>query len=303
MQEYRSHLLPLTLPEPFGRIALNVLDFGRVDAKRVVVCVHGLTRNAHDFDWIAKSLTAEGARVFSLDMPGRGDSPWLSEPMQYGYPLYIAACLAFFDNFHLRGVEWIGTSMGGLIGMMIAASSPNRISKLVMNDIGARISAEGIARIMQYVSTLPSQFDNYAAASAYLRTAFLPFGIEDEAVWASFIASSLKPSADGASVMLKTDPAIAQPLLAASDAGAGAPVDLSSVWENVSCPTLLIRGENSDLLAPETVSAMMAVHLKAEAVTIKGCGHAPSLTTPEQIRIISDFLIRDAGLASRAIGI
>lgn len=285
----RSHLFSLNLPEPFGKITLHVLERGDVNATRTALCVHGLTRNAHDFDYIAEALADKGRRVFSLDMPGRGDSPWLDNPMFYGYPLYVSCCIAFIDNFHLRGVEWIGTSMGGLIGMMIAATQPKRIGKLVMNDIGARLSSEGLERITHYVSTLPSRFATQDEAFAYLRTAFAPFGIRDEAVWQSFLQHSIRPAPEGG-VMLKTDPAIAQPLLAAAAANPGMAVDLSAMWEQVKCPTLILRGEASDLLSKETASAMLSSNLKAESHTIAGCGHAPSLTTPEQIQAVMRFL-------------
>lgn len=298
----RSHFLQLSLPEPFGSVTLHALDWGDENATRTAVCVHGLTRNAHDFDWISESLAQQGRRVFSLDMPGRGDSPWLEDPMQYGYPLYTAACIAFLDNFHLRGVEWIGTSMGGLIGMMIAATQPKRISKLVMNDIGARISAEGIARIMAYVATLPTAFADETTAFTYLRQAFAPFGITDESVWQAFLTHSIRRQADG-SIVLKTDPSIAKPLLAANEASGGSAVDLSLMWEQVSCPTLLIRGEYSDLLSAETVSAMLSANLRAETVTMAGCGHAPSLTTPAQLQAVTRFLTRDSLIPSQAVGL
>lgn len=298
----RTHLMQFSLDEPFGKTTMHVLDWGNEGAQRVVVCVHGLTRNAHDFDVIAAQLAAQGARVFSLDMPGRGGSPWLENKMLYGYPLYVALCMAFMDNFHLRGVEWIGTSMGGLIGMMIATDQPKRISKLVMNDIGARISAGGIGRIMDYVRTLPRQFESREVADVYLRKAFAPFGIADTDVWSQFVAHSLHEEANGV-VRLKTDPDIAAPLLAAMDQTAGAPVDLSSVWEQVRCPSLIIRGENSDLLSAETANAMLAVNLKAETVTMRGCGHAPSLTTAEQIAPVVRFLSSRGNAFGRAVGV
>ncbi len=297
----REHLMQFNLPEPFGKVAMHVLDWGDENSRHNTICVHGLTRQAHDFDWLARHLAENGRRVFSLDMPGRGESPWLENKMLYGYPLYVALVMAFMDNFHMRGVEWIGTSMGGLIGMMIAATQPKRISKLVMNDIGARISDEGLKRIMQYVSTLPSRFESEEAAQAYLQKAFEPFGIRDEAVLKQFMGASIKPLPEGG-VMLKTDPDIAAPLLAQAEGGDTGGVDLSSLWIEVRCPTLIIRGEESDLLSKETVSAMLSSNLRAEATTIAGAGHAPSLTTPEQIGIILRFLTKGSMIPSQAIG-
>jgi pimeloyl-ACP methyl ester carboxylesterase len=290
----RSHHLSLSLGEPFGRINMHALDWGNEHAKRVTICVHGLTRNAHDFDFIAPVLAADGRRVFTLDMPGRGSSPWLADPMLYGYPLYVALCAAFMDNFHVREVEWIGTSMGGLIGMMLAATQSRRISKLVMNDIGARISTEGITRIVRYASSLPSIFDTKEAAIAYLRPLLAPFGIRDETILQSFIDSSITLTPEG-NARLTTDPAIGLPLVSAVSADTPiAPVDVSGLWESVSCPTLILRGEHSDLLSRETVSAMLSSNLRASSITIEGCGHAPSLTNDSEIQEILRFFNRDA---------
>ena len=132
-------------------------DWGDVDAATTVICVHGLTRNAHDFDLLAPALAATGRRVFSLNMAGRGDSSWLADPMLYHYGTYVTDCLAVMDNFHLRGVEWVGTSMGGIIGMTIAAHHPTRIKKLVLNDIGILLSREALQRIYAYVDTMPKK--------------------------------------------------------------------------------------------------------------------------------------------------
>jgi pimeloyl-ACP methyl ester carboxylesterase len=290
----RSHQLSLSLGDPFGRINMHALDWGNENARRVAICVHGLTRNAHDFDWIAPALAAEGRRVFALDMPGRGNSPKLSDPMLYGYPLYVALCAALMDNFHVREVEWIGTSMGGLIGMMLAATQPRRISKLVMNDIGARITTEGITRIMRYASSLPSGFTSKEAAVAYMRPLLTPFGIREESILQAFIDSSIRADSSG-NIQLKTDPAIAIPLLSGIGTDTPiAPVDLSGLWESVTCPTLILRGEHSDLLSPETVSAMLSSNLRATTTTIAGCGHAPSLTSDTEIAEILRFLNRDS---------
>lgn len=297
----RSQKLPVRL-EGFGDIVVHMLDWGNVDARDTVVCVHGLTRNAHDFDRLAAALAAEGKRVIALDMPGRGDSPWLANPLLYGYPLYVSACIAVMDNFHLRGVEWVGTSMGGIIGMMIAAGQSGRIKRMVLNDIGAQISKEGLERIIAYVSTLPTRFADEAEATGYMKQAFAPFGITEEAVWEEFIRNSLTEHPEGG-LRPKTDPAIAEPLrVETKDYTEIDAVDLSGLWEMVKCPTLILRGEHSDLLTPETMKAMLAANFKAKGETIKGAGHAPSLTTPEQIRLVTRFLGGHTAMHVSAIG-
>ncbi len=173
-----THILPI--PNSIGEKgthSIAVYDWGNPNAQRVVMCVHGLTRNARDFDFIAQQLAATGRRVLAVSMAGRGESAWLTDPMGYNYASYVADCLAVLDNFHIRDVEWIGTSMGGIVGMMLAASNPKRIKKLVLNDIGALLSKEALARIYDYVRTMPTQFETRAEAESYLRNAFAPWGI------------------------------------------------------------------------------------------------------------------------------
>lgn len=296
----RSHRLALA-PEGFGDITLHMLDWGDPHAQETVVCVHGLTRNAHDFDYLASALAGQGKRVLALDMPGRGESPWLANPLQYGYPLYLACCVAAMDNFHLRSVEWVGTSMGGIIGMMIAASQPKRIKRLVINDIGAQIAKEGLERVVAYVRDMPRGFADEASARAYVKGIIAPFGIEDKAVEEDFLRHSIACGADGC--RLTTDPAIAEPLrVETKDYTEIHAVDLSAMWEHVDCPALILRGEHSDLLSDETVRAMLAAHFKAQAETIRGCGHAPSLTTMQQVAPVLRFLAGKSAMHASAIG-
>lgn len=283
-----SHTISLPLPEPFGRTTLHYMDWGNPGAAEVVLCVHGLTRNARDFDAAAQALAARGKRVLALDMPGRGESPWLADPESYGNPLYVACCLALMDNFHLRSVHWLGTSMGGIIGMAIAATQPKRIRKLVLNDIGAHLSAEGMRRIIAYVRNLPHHFETRAEADTYLRQNFSGFGITDEALWQHFINHSLRET-EGR-WKLKTDPAILTPIQRDTQNFTEIhAVDLTGLWLQIQCPTLILRGETSDLLTPETVSAMLSSNIQARAETIPGCGHAPHLSDASQIAILQRF--------------
>ena len=285
------HIIPVPNFNAEGRHDIALYDWGNPDAKRVVVCVHGLTRNARDFDFIAQQLVQTGRRVLTLSMAGRGESAWLADPLGYNYASYVADCLAVLDNFHIREVEWIGTSMGGIIGMMIAASNPTRIRKLVMNDIGALLSAAALTRIYDYVRTMPTEFADRNAADIYLREAFKPFGITDPAIWQRFVDTSLIER-DG-QLRYACDPAIAVPLaMGSKNFTEIVDVNLSPIWNEIQTPTLILRGAQSDILAEETVKAMRSTNLNAESITIPNVGHAPALMSDDQTRPILHWLDR-----------
>ena len=292
---FTTHNLPVpnTVGEK-GTHTLAVYDWGNPDAQRIVMCVHGLTRNARDFDFIAEQLAATGRRVLAVSMAGRGESAWLADPMGYNYASYVADCMAVMDNFHIREVEWIGTSMGGIIGMMMAASNPRRIKKLVMNDIGALLSKEALTRIYDYVRTIPAQFESRAVAEIYLREVFKTWNITDDAIWQRVVDTSLIER-DGA-LRYACDPAIAIPLGAGSNNFTEvADVSLSPIWNEVQIPTLIIRGAQSDILSEETVKAMRATNLNAESITYPNVGHAPALMTDADTRPILSWLDRTLG--------
>lgn len=295
MQQPRQHRFPAPNANGTSTHQLAIYDWGNPDATRVAFCVHGLTRNARDFDFLAAQLGATGRRVLAINMAGRGESDWLANPMDYHYATYVADCMAVMDNFHIREVDWIGTSMGGIIGMMIAAQSPQRIRKLVLNDIGAYLSKEALSRIYDYVRTIPVAFANQTEADAYLRKAFAPFGITDPSDWQHFLDNSLR--IHEGTLRYACDPAIAVPLAAASrDFTEISDVNLSPIWNAVQTPTLIIRGAQSDVLSEETVTAMRSTNLSAEGITYPDVGHAPALMTETQTRPLLEWL--DRSLAS-----
>lgn len=298
------HSLTLKTPDGKDNRQLVFYDFGTPMATETVICVHGLTRNARDFDPLAETLAARGKRrVLALSMAGRGESDRFADPHHYHYGTYVHDCLTVMDNFHLRQVEWVGTSMGGIIGMMIAASYPGRIKKLVLNDIGSFLDKSALARIYKYVASLPDIFPSRAAAEHYLRENFAPWGITDESVWQRLFSTSFDERPDGTFRYL-CDPKIAVPLAAASDHFTKVEdVNLAEIYEKITIPTLIIRGETSDILSPETVRAMLGSNLKAESVTIKGAGHAPALMEESQIRIVAGWLLRDAMARLAASGV
>ncbi len=297
----RRHTLPVPNFNADGKHELVFYDYGDVNAPRTAICVHGLTRNANDFDALAQALAANGRRVFTLNMPGRGESEWLKDTNGYNYAAYVADCLAFMDNFHLRKVEWIGTSMGGIIGMMLAAQQPDRIRRLMLNDVGTFLSSGAFARILDYVKTMPSQFASRADADAYLKKAFAPFGITDPAEWERFVDASLITVADG-TLRYACDPAIIEPLrIGTKDFTEIPDINLALFWEKLDLPTLILHGADSDILSVDTIRTMKLTNPYAESITLPGIGHAPSLMNSQQISLVVNWLNRaGAGIALAA---
>lgn len=251
-----------------------------------VFCLHGLTRNGRDFDFLARTLEPRH-RIIAPDMPGRGASDRLPDPMLYSNALYAADCLALMDAHGIAQCDWVGTSMGGIVGMMVAGMQPQRIRRLVLNDIGATISAMGLKRIAAYAGTAP-RFATRAEAEAALKVIYAPFGIATEAQWRHLFDHSLAKQSDG-SWGFAYDPAILQGLIAAPPVE---DIDLSALWNAVHCPVLLLRGGESDILTRETALGMAA----RPGVTLHefpGIGHAPSLLREEEIAVVVKWLGRD----------
>jgi pimeloyl-ACP methyl ester carboxylesterase len=266
-------------------------EWGSPDASRVAVCVHGLTRNGRDFDWLAPALVRRGWRVLCPDMPGRGRSAWLAEPGDYGYPIYNAVGAALIARGGADEVAWVGTSMGGIIGMMLAAQRGTPIAKLVLNDVGALIPKASIERIATYVGG-DSHFADSAGLEAYLRRVHAPFGPLTDEQWRHMAEFGSRPGEQGG-LKLHYDPAIAVPFRQQEPQD----VDLWPVWEQVACPVLVIRGASSDLLLVETAAEMTRRGNAASAgqvslVEIAGCGHAPALMDDAQVATVADFLER-----------
>lgn len=247
-----------------------------------VICVHGLTRNGRDFDALAKHLAAQGRRVFCPDLPGRGASAWLPYPALYTPPSYVAALahlLARLDG----PVDWVGTSLGGICGMMIAAGQGHPIRRLVLNDIGARVPAAAAARIAAYVRETHS-YDDLAAVEAHLRDVHAPFGALSDEDWRHMAQHSHRILPDG-KLGMHYDPAIAVPF----EQAATGPVDLSLLWGLVQVPVLLLHGAESDVLDEETAREMTA-RPAVELVTLPGIGHAPALLEATQTGLVVRFL-------------
>jgi pimeloyl-ACP methyl ester carboxylesterase len=249
----------------------------------VVVCVHGLTRNGRDFDVLAQRLAAR-ARVLCPDVVGRGQSAWLSHPEDYGYPLYLADMAALIARSGARQVDWVGTSMGGLIGMLMAAQPGNPIRRMVVNDVGPFIPKAALERIAAYVG-VEARFDSPQALEAHLRQVHAPFGPLTDAQWAHLAAHGSRTRPDG-SLGLSYDPAIANAFRTAiSD------VDLWPVWRAIAAPTLITRGDRSDLLLADTAHAMIdAAPPGSQLVEFEGIGHAPMFMAEDQLAAVESFL-------------
>lgn len=275
----RQHHLRYLLAGGFHSLAWT--EWGPADGAPVV-CVHGLTRLGRDFDVLAQALAERGRRVFCPDLPGRGASDRLPDPMLYTPPSYVVALahlLARLDG----PVDWVGTSLGGICGMMVAAGTGQPIRRLVLNDIGSRVPDSAAARIAAYVK-LPLAFEDMAALEAHLRQVHAPFGPLSSAQWRHLAEASSRALPDGR-LGLHYDPAIAVPF----ESAATGPVDLSFVWSRVMVPTLILRGADSDVLDAET-AAEMARRPGVELVTLPGIGHAPALMDPGQIARVVGFL-------------
>ena len=249
-----------------------------------VVCVHGLTRTGRDFDALARALAAEGLRVLCPDLPGRGLSDWLPDPALYVPPTYVTALSHLLAR--LEGpVDWVGTSLGGICGIAVAALPGNPVRRLVLNDIGAHVPKAAIGRIRDDVGQEGS-FPDLAAVEAHLRRVHAPFGALSDAEWRHLAETSCRPGEEGG-LRLHYDPAIAVPIRAAEPEA----MDLSPFWQRVQAPTLLIRGAESDLLLAGT-AAEMARRPGVEVVEIPGVGHAPALMDPAQTALVAAFLRR-----------
>ncbi len=274
-----GHLLNLS-PGGFHRMAYVLWGGGGRGGRRPVICVHGLTRNGRDFDRLARRLCADRL-VICPDVVGRGQSDWLRDPAGYGYAQYCGDMAALIARLDVDEVDWVGTSMGGLIGMTLAAQPKSPIHRLVMNDIGPIVPAAALNRLGGYVGKDP-RFDDLSGLEAYLRQIHAPFGVLDDAAWRHLAEHSHRRLPDGR-FGLAYDPGIGKGFAAALTRD----VDLSALWQKVACPVLVLRGAESDLLLATTARDMGA---KAKVVEIPGVGHAPSLMVPAQIELVRSWL-------------
>ncbi len=247
-----------------------------------VICAHGLTRNGRDFDRLAEALQPQRT-VFCPDIAGRGQSDWLPNGALYGYPQYLADINALIARTGATQVDWVGTSMGGLIGMLLAALPQSPIRRLVINDIGPFITLAALQRIGFYVGATPG-FDSVEEVETHMRKIYAPFGQLSDADWRHLAAHGTRTLANG-QLALNYDPAIAQ-----SFATMTQDADFWPYYDNITCPTLALRGALSDLLSAEVAEAMTQRGPRAQLITFPDTGHAPALMAPDQIAAVREFL-------------
>lgn len=281
MRQYRVRCLS---PAGFHHIACT--EWGDADNPQVLVCAHGLTRCGRDFDFLARAL-AGNYRVVCPDVVGRGNSDWLRDPSHYTIPQYCADLATLLAYLDVETVDWLGTSMGGLIGMSLAAQAGTPIRRLVLNDVGPVVTAASIARIGEFLGRAPV-FASIEQAEAYVRFVSVPFGALTDDQWRHLTVHTVRP-AEGGGWRMAYDPAIAEPFRQAM--GDGKDVELWPLYDAIRCPTLLVRGAESDLLKRETALAMAERGPKARLVEIAGVGHAPTFMDEAQIAVARDFLL------------
>lgn len=281
----------LDLETDAGHRRLSYLDAGAPDNPRVVLCVHGMTRNGRDFERLAGAL-AENARVICPDVAGRGESDYLGNPAGYQIPTYVGDMLALIAHLGVPTVDWIGTSMGGVIGMAVAGAPDPAISgvikRLVLNDIGPFVPKAALERIVEYV-TGERSFADLAAAETSVRETYAPFGLSTDAEWRWMTEVSFKSDGTGGLVP-NYDPGI-------GDGYHGVEVkDAESwpLWDAIDCPVLVLRGADSDILLAETARDMTRRGPNTSLVTFDGVGHAPALLSGDQIGAITGWFARTA---------
>lgn len=277
-----SNSLQCIGPHGFHRMAYT--DWGVPSAERVLFCVHGLTRNGRDFDYLAAALE-DRYRTLCPDIAGRGKSARLTNSEDYNNRQYVSDVMALLARSGADSIDWFGTSMGGMMGMITASMPGSPIRRLVLNDIGPWLPKAALQRIADYVGSV-QEFDDVDGVETYLRTVHAPFGALTDDQWRHLAEHSSHPR-NGGGYELACDPKIGDAFqtMAIDD------VDLWALWDRIECPVLVLRGVDSDLLSADVAREMAQRGPKAEVVEIEGCGHAPALMDGVQIAIVRDWLL------------
>ncbi len=286
--ENQPRLASVQCLHPGGLHRLAYWEWGEPDGDDVVVCVHGLTRQGRDFDVLAQALQSN-RRVVCPDLPGRGESDWLDNPALYQVPQYLADLVTLLARLRARRLSWVGTSLGGLIGIALAGLRHSPIQRLVLNDVGPALDPRGLMRIASYVGR-QMRFDTPEQAAASLREISEGFGSHTPAQWMALTRPMLRPEGQG--WRLHYDPALSQPFTAPSaQAMAAGEIALWQAYAQITAPTLVLRGADSDILSVQTTQTMALQGPKARVVELPGVGHAPTLVQDDQVRIVRDFLL------------
>jgi pimeloyl-ACP methyl ester carboxylesterase len=271
---------------PAGLHRIAYREWGDARNRDVLVCVHGLTRSSRDFDELARTLSPQ-FRVVCPDVAGRGDSDRLPDAKLYTWAQYVADMVTLIARLDVEAVDWLGTSMGGFVGMALAAQPGSPVKRLVLNDAAPVISKVSLERIAQYVGAAPT-FATLAEAERYVRTISAPFGPHSDAQWRFLAETWVRRNEDG-TWRPHYDTRIAEAYRATMPEK---DMQLWHLYDAVRCPTLLIRGEQSDLVSRETAAEMTRRGPRAKVAEIRGVGHAPTLLQADQIALVRDFLLQ-----------
>ena len=264
-------------------------EWGDPSNDRVLVCVHGLARQGRDFDTLARAMV-DRYRVVCPDVVGRGESDRLTDPMAYGVPTYLADMVTLLARLNARRAHWVGTSMGGLIGLALASLAHSPIERLVINDVGPQVEFAAIERIAGYLGA-PLTWATLDEAADYMLSISKGFGPHAREQWLALCRPQLRPTEDGR-LRLHYDPAIAIPVKASTPQLMAAGTEaLWRAYDAIRCPTLLLRGAQSDLLSSATAQAMTQRGPKAALREFAGVGHAPMLVVDDQVAAVREFLL------------
>jgi pimeloyl-ACP methyl ester carboxylesterase len=275
---------------PAGFHTMRWTEWGDPANPRVLICVHGLTRVGRDFDLLAQRLAAH-YRVVCPDVMGRGRSDWLRDPAHYHVAQYASDMAALIARLNAATLHWVGTSMGGLIGMTLAGQPGSPIAKIVINDVGPTLDAAALARIGDYLGK-PVRFADVEQATDYVAAISAPFGLKTRDEWRAITETVIRR--DGDAWIPHYDPRIALPFKSVTrESAAAGEAALWKLYDSIACPTLLTRGKNSDLLSANTARAMTERGPRAQLVEFEGIGHAPMFMHDDQIEAVAQFLLED----------
>lgn len=267
-----------------GWHALHATEWGSRRSKRVVVCAHGYSGNGRDFDFLARELAAQGARVLCPDFAGRGRSAWLPSQLSYHFPQMLSDVRSLLAHLAIDEVEWVGTSMGGLLGMLLASQAGTPVRRLVINDAGAYLPLAALQHISRNLHA-PASFATLKDVEAHLRHTHRDWGEISDAQYRHLAIHGARRAGEG--WQLHYDPriaAVARPLPFTPG------LYFWDAWYRVRCPVLLLRGERSEVFPADVARTMLDVKPSAQLVELAGAGHAPSLMAPEHIAAVAEFL-------------
>lgn len=270
-------------PHGFHKIAY--FEWGARDAERTLICVHGLTRRGRDFDALAQALD-DRFRVVCVDLPGRGDSDWLAVASDYQPSTYVHDMAALIARLDVDAVDWIGVSLGGILGMTLAMMPGSPIRRLVLDDVGGYIGKDALERIAGYVGKDPT-FADLGALDAYMREINAAYGPLTDAQWAHVVRHGSRRNPETGLWHQHYDPRIAEPFRD----GFSEPVEMWPLWDGIRCPVLILRGTASDILTHETAQEMLARKPGTRLIEFAGIGHAPMLMSDDQIGPVRDWLL------------